>query len=80
MDGVPEVEGKERQDASSYEEQIEGPGSHVDYTIEGDEGVIQGTDFLGFWSIVCQVFVWRKRFRGKSGGLEHVCTHFTDGC
>lgn len=48
MDGVPEVEGKERQDASSYEEQIEGPGSHVDYTIEGDEGVIQGTDFLGF--------------------------------
>lgn len=37
MDGVPEVEGKERQDASSYEEQIEGPGSHVHYTIEGDE-------------------------------------------
>lgn len=48
MDGVPEVDGKERQDASSYEEQIEGPGSHVDYTIEGDEGAMQGTDFLIF--------------------------------
>ena len=60
MDGVPEVEGKERQDASSYEEQIEGPGSHVDYTIEGDEGAIQGTDFLGFGQLYVKFMFGEK--------------------